>query len=119
KGELMSALWPDSHVDVPNLAVTVGMVRKALGQAQNGNHPENEKPYIENVPKEGYRLVADVSYHSEENLTEQVSHPEEKSQIGLFVPLRHRGWLLIIGAVAAVAAILDLALAHPQGAQLL
>src|SRR5437660_5573937 len=50
KGELMSALWPDSHVDVPNLAVTVGMVRKALGQAQNGNHPENEKPYIENVP---------------------------------------------------------------------
>jgi WD40 repeat protein/DNA-binding winged helix-turn-helix (wHTH) protein len=120
KGELMSALWPDSHVAEPNLTVTIRMVRKALGQAQNGNPSENEKPYIETIPKKGYRFVADLSYHGEESRLIQVPHPEEKSQIGLLAPLRqYREWLLIIGIVAAVATILDLALAHPQRVQLL
>jgi WD40 repeat protein/DNA-binding winged helix-turn-helix (wHTH) protein len=119
KGELRSALWPDSHVEEPNLTVTIGMVRKALGQAQNGNRPENEKPYIETISKEGYRLVADVSYLGEESRPKPF-YSEEKSQIDPLAPVRHyRGWLLIIGAVAAVATLLDLALAHPQRVQLL
>ena len=120
KSELKSSLWPDSHVEEPNLPVTIGMIRKALGQAQNGNHQENEKPYIENIPKEGYRFVADVSYRVEESQQEKPCYPQEKVQIGLFAPFRqYRRWLLVVGAVAALAALLDVELAHPQRVQLL
>lgn len=54
KGELMEALWPNTFVEDANLTQHVYTLRKALGERHDG------EPYIETVPRRGYRLNADV-----------------------------------------------------------
>jgi tetratricopeptide (TPR) repeat protein len=46
----VAALWPDSFVDENNLNQNVFVLRKALG----------EGPYIETVPRRGFRFTAEV-----------------------------------------------------------
>ena len=53
KDELMQRLWPDTFVEEANLPNTISLLRKAL--AGDGDHP-----YIETVPRRGYRFVAAV-----------------------------------------------------------
>jgi DNA-binding winged helix-turn-helix (wHTH) protein len=52
--ELMKAIWPDSFVEDANLTVNISLLRKALGEMENG------QPYIETVPRKGYRFKAVV-----------------------------------------------------------
>src|SRR5688572_27042460 len=54
KDELMSQVWAGSFVEEGNLKVTVSMLRKVL-EAEHG-----AEPYIETVPRRGYRFVATV-----------------------------------------------------------
>ena len=54
KKELMEQVWPDSFVEENNLAQNISILRKALGEGNEG------EPYIQTVPKRGYRFVADV-----------------------------------------------------------
>jgi tetratricopeptide (TPR) repeat protein/DNA-binding winged helix-turn-helix (wHTH) protein/TolB-like protein len=57
KDELMSAVWPDTVVEENNLTQSVSALRKALGP---------EHPYIETVPRQGYRFVEMVKERQEE-----------------------------------------------------
>ncbi len=54
KDELMKTLWPESFVDEANLTQHVFTLRKALGDQPDG------KPYIDNIPRRGYRFTAPV-----------------------------------------------------------
>src|SRR5689334_1554483 len=54
KKELMQQVWPDSFVEENNLAQNISILRKALGKSREG------EPYIQTVPKRGYRFVGDV-----------------------------------------------------------
>ena len=54
KKELMEQVWPDSFVEENNLAQNISILRKALGEGNEG------EPYIQTIPKRGYRFVADV-----------------------------------------------------------
>lgn len=54
KEEVMKRLWPDTFVEEGNLAVHISLLRKTLTDDENGH------PYIETVPKRGYRFVAEV-----------------------------------------------------------
>jgi TolB-like protein/DNA-binding winged helix-turn-helix (wHTH) protein/Tfp pilus assembly protein PilF len=54
KEELIKEVWPDSFVEEGNLNRNIAVLRKALGEQSSG------KPYIETVPKRGYRFVASV-----------------------------------------------------------
>ena len=54
KAELMEALWPNTFVDEANLTQHVYTLRKALGDRPNG------QPFIETVPRRGYRLATSV-----------------------------------------------------------
>jgi Tol biopolymer transport system component/DNA-binding winged helix-turn-helix (wHTH) protein len=54
KDELFKAVWPDAFVEESNLSSNIALIRKALGDGENG------QKYIETVPKRGYRLVAEV-----------------------------------------------------------
>lgn len=54
KDELMSQIWPDSVVEENNLDHNISRLRQALGEGKNGNK------FIETVPRQGYRFVADV-----------------------------------------------------------
>lgn len=52
KDELLRTIWPDTIVEEANLANNISILRKTLG--------ENGQPFIETVPKHGYRFVAEV-----------------------------------------------------------
>lgn len=54
KDGLMKKVWPDSFVEEGNLTQNISLLRKALGEGQNGHH------YIETVARRGYRFVAPV-----------------------------------------------------------
>lgn len=54
KEELMRKVWPDSFVEEANLTVNISSLRRLLGKTEQG------QPYIETVPKKGYRFVAVV-----------------------------------------------------------
>jgi DNA-binding winged helix-turn-helix (wHTH) protein/pimeloyl-ACP methyl ester carboxylesterase len=54
KDELMQRLWPDSVVEENNLDHNISKLRRALKDGANG------QKYIETVPRQGYRFVADV-----------------------------------------------------------
>jgi DNA-binding winged helix-turn-helix (wHTH) protein/TolB-like protein len=60
KDEMIKRLWPDSFVEEGNLAQNVSVLRRALGKQPDG------KPYIETVPKRGYRFTAEVRICEEE-----------------------------------------------------
>jgi DNA-binding winged helix-turn-helix (wHTH) protein/TolB-like protein/Tfp pilus assembly protein PilF len=52
KEEIMRAVWPDSFVEDGNVTVLISALRKVLGEREAG------LPYIETVPKKGYRFAA-------------------------------------------------------------
>jgi DNA-binding winged helix-turn-helix (wHTH) protein/Tfp pilus assembly protein PilF len=54
KNELLNRVWPDSIVEEGNLTQAVYALRKVLGRGPDG------RPYIETIPRRGYRFVADV-----------------------------------------------------------
>ena len=55
KEELIETVWPDTAVEESNLTYHIFAIRKALGEA-----PDGEK-YIETVPRKGYRLAATLA----------------------------------------------------------
>lgn len=54
KDELMGQIWPDTLVEENNLNHNISVLRRALGEQSSG------QPFIETVPRVGYRFVADV-----------------------------------------------------------
>ena len=54
KGRLLQEVWPDTFVEDANLAVHVARLRKTLGRRPDGG------PYIETVPRRGYRFATAV-----------------------------------------------------------
>ena len=54
KADLMRLVWPDRAVEESNLTQNVFALRKALGDGPDG------EPYIETIPRHGYRFVAEV-----------------------------------------------------------
>jgi DNA-binding winged helix-turn-helix (wHTH) protein/TolB-like protein/Flp pilus assembly protein TadD len=54
KDGLMKRVWPDSFVEEGNLTQNISLLRKALGEGQNGHQ------YIETVARRGYRFAAPV-----------------------------------------------------------
>src|SRR5262245_30060297 len=61
KDELMKVVWPDAIVEEANLANNISILRKTLGDGENGHR------YIETAPKRGYRFVANVKKLEEES----------------------------------------------------
>jgi DNA-binding winged helix-turn-helix (wHTH) protein/TolB-like protein/Tfp pilus assembly protein PilF len=64
KGELMKQLWPDSFVEDANLTQQIFTLRRILGEQASGH------PYIETLPRRGYRFAAEA---------EEVREPEEEA----------------------------------------
>src|ERR1041384_1725072 len=54
KDELIQQVWADTFVEEGNLARNVSTLRKALGESDEG------RPYIETIPRRGYRFIAPV-----------------------------------------------------------
>ncbi len=63
--ELMQAVWPDSFVEETNLNVNISLLRKTLGTLPNG------EPFIETVPRKGYRFNGPVTEEEDSGRTER------------------------------------------------
>src|SRR5262249_24526379 len=65
----LKKVWPDTFVEEANLASNISLLRKALGDGENGHR------YIETAPKRGYRFVADVKKLEEDGAKQPVQKP--------------------------------------------
>jgi TolB-like protein len=61
RDELMKAVWPNTVVEENNLTVNISLLRKTLGDAEDG------KAYIETAPRRGYRFHQGVTEIPEGN----------------------------------------------------
>jgi DNA-binding winged helix-turn-helix (wHTH) protein/TolB-like protein len=116
KDELMNRVWADSFVEESNLKVTVSVLRKALEQGGD------EHPYIETVPRRGYRFVAGVKELSTESaelvvrerttasVTIEESESEEPKQ-GKALSAPNRESRFSLQVAIACAAVIGLAIA--------
>jgi|SRR5687768_1785776 len=71
KEELIERLWPNQIVEEANLSFTISTLRKALGQAPNG------ESFIETVPKKGFRFVAQLEAPLEKQAVPSRLHEEK------------------------------------------
>ncbi|HET9177160.1 MAG TPA: winged helix-turn-helix domain-containing protein [Terriglobia bacterium] len=70
KDELMAAVWPDSIVEETNLNHNICIIRRALGEKATGQR------YVETVPKQGYRFVAEVREVDDPDVSDFPEEPE-------------------------------------------
>src|SRR5215813_15181263 len=63
KEELMRAVWPETIVEESNLTHHISVLRKVLGESAG------ERPYIETIPRRGYRFLAEVERVEREVVT--------------------------------------------------
>jgi Tol biopolymer transport system component/DNA-binding winged helix-turn-helix (wHTH) protein len=75
KDELMTLLWPDTFVEESNLTQNVFLLRKVLGEAENGMH------YIETVPRRGYRFMGKVEMLVQEEGIEWILANRSRTRI--------------------------------------
>jgi len=77
RADLIEAVWPDTIVEDNNLSVNVSLLRKVLGEDEDG------KKYIETVSRRGYRFTAVVR--------------NALINSGEFIDPRHRRSLALVG----------------------
>ena len=77
KQDLMNAVWPESVVEENNLDRNISTLRKALGEQSTG------EPFIETVPRVGYRFIAPVSIATSNHLRRRAEdrEPEARHEI--------------------------------------
>ena len=89
KSELMKLVWPDTNVEDVGLARNISLLRKAL------EDESEENPYIETIPRRGYRFAAQVSTAEPANVPPPETEPRQPSR---------RRWRWFILPVCALAA---------------
>ncbi len=128
KDELLKLVWPDTFIEEGNLSYNISLIRKALGDGENG------LKFIETMPKRGYRFVAEV--REVQHLTDrepQLSHGTKLDaetiapvmrRVSMFNgrPTKRNGWpdfsiAWIAAGVFALLAVVTLGFAYFKGRQ--
>jgi TolB-like protein/DNA-binding winged helix-turn-helix (wHTH) protein/Tfp pilus assembly protein PilF len=102
KDELIGMLWPDTFVEEGSLSNNIFLLRKALGE---------DPPFIETVPRRGYRFVGAVLQFPRAAPT-HLEKPPEVGATGIASPpaKARRSWHSRAGlGIAAVALLASLA----------
>lgn len=100
KEELLNRVWPGVFIEEGNLARRIFNLRQVLGESPG------ERPYIETIPKRGYRFIATVQGDAEPTpLAAEMSQQEQTK--GSLWQTKHF-WLfsLALAGVLALAALL-------------
>src|SRR5262245_56685053 len=74
KEELFETVWPDTIVEESNLSSNIALIRKALGDGENG------LKFIETVPKRGYRFAAEVRIAQQQGASSVVATPNDNEE---------------------------------------
>lgn len=112
--ELLKKVWPGTFVEPANLFYTISLIRKALGDGENGQR------YIETRPKRGYLFIADVQELKAESsgLTEPVLAASDgtrpaavpETEVVFIEPppaqLKWRRWLWLAAALPVILIVL-------------
>jgi TolB-like protein/DNA-binding winged helix-turn-helix (wHTH) protein/Flp pilus assembly protein TadD len=97
KDELLKTVWPNTFVSEASLTVNISCLRKLFEEAAKG------RPWIETVPRRGYRFVAPVAEQVSEN-GQQPFAPPAANQGDMVRPTRTRvAWMMAGAAVAILA----------------
>jgi TolB-like protein/DNA-binding winged helix-turn-helix (wHTH) protein/Flp pilus assembly protein TadD len=104
KDELIGMLWPDTFVEEGSLSNNIFLLRKALGE---------DPPFIETVPRRGYRFVGAVLQFPRAAPTHLEKPPEVGAPGIASLPAKaRRSWRSRAGlGIAAVALVASLAAA--------
>jgi len=97
KADLMRLVWPDTNVEEVGLARNISLLRKAL------DDESSESPYIETIPRRGYRFAAPVSIPVPQPAPAPEAPPAPTTTSSRS-PLRRNG-LIAMGALVAAALI--------------
>ena len=98
KQELIGALWPDTFVEEANLSFQISVLRKALGA--------EAAPWIETVPKHGYRFTADVKAIAPRGTGPAVAAEVTRPSVPAAVRSRWSGKAWLVAAIATSALVL-------------
>lgn len=110
KEELLDRVWPGVFIEEGNLARRIFNLRQVLGDSPNG------RPYIETIPKRGYRFVATVHGDPEPSALVAAEMPQQEQTRA---SLEHsKGfWLRYValaGALALAALLLSRSFWQPR-----
>jgi DNA-binding winged helix-turn-helix (wHTH) protein/TolB-like protein len=86
KSDLMKLVWPDTTVEDVGLARNISLLRKALGD------DGGESPYIETIPRRGYRFAAETAELAANPPTR--ARPRWKPAAACLVGVAALGWLI-------------------------
>jgi eukaryotic-like serine/threonine-protein kinase len=107
KEELLDAVWADTFVQESNLTQNIFVLRKALGDADDG---DARRRYIVTVPGRGYRFAEKVRTLGEPEVAAPNEHPPATA---LVQPRSRVPRALILGVVAAaILALMALTYLH-------
>src|SRR5687767_14384028 len=70
--ELLETIWRDTFVEEANINYTVSQLRKILGE-------HSDAPFVQTVPKRGYRFVAEVKEIFEDEDSLKTENPAKIS----------------------------------------
>jgi len=101
KSEFMKAVWPDSFVEEGNLSQNIFLLRKTLGDGQEGQR------YILTVPGVGYRFIPEVTEQEERTQAKlpAVTGPFKVNQSSALPPRRSPTLRVTLYAAALVLAL--------------
>jgi Tol biopolymer transport system component/DNA-binding winged helix-turn-helix (wHTH) protein len=113
KDELIKMLWPDTFVEEGNLSNNIFVLRKALGE---------DPPYIETVPKRGYRFVGAVRQLPLAAPPRRGKPPERHRELASEVSIganSRKNWLriagpILVGVACALAALIVYLRSRPR-----
>lgn len=123
KEQLMSSVWTEQFVEEGNLTKNISMLRRALGDGNDG------QKFIETVPKRGFRFVGDVRQVSDlpTGQTESTQvvpaevEPSDFQETSIRAPIPRsfsRNWLAIafIGMLVVAAIVYLASIRKPRNA---
>lgn len=95
KDELLKKVWPGVFIEEGNLARRIFNLRQVLGDSADG------RPFIETIPRRGYRFVATVQREAEP--APSVAQTSEQAQTAASLGQTKRIWLWSLGLAGALA----------------
>ena len=94
KEELLEKVWPGVFVEEGNLARHVFNLRQALGDTADG------RPYIETIPRRGYRFVAAVQENGEAVASPSAAPPSEQPGTAVRSGQKRIQWVWALAVLA-------------------
>jgi len=96
KEELLEKVWPGVFIEEGNLARHVFNLRQVLGDTADG------RPYIETIPRRGYRFIVAVHEDGEARALPSVALPSDQPATAVHSGQRRIQWVWALAVLALV-----------------